>query len=353
MPHTTAGRNSRGEIVLEKHVNSHVRELSCCQQHVYSLLLICGSRAICVNARVWFRKFDEMFHVLLILTICATVGGSLKAATEPTLRKTLDDLCARVATLSSRDHTALMFENLAKTQIALGLAVSKTQPRDALTYLTDAVYYATLANVSALHHDAETTRAELVSQNKHYFRTLAKRDGHKVGDVVFAFVKRRSGAKTAEPRRVHLLKISNGWCLIETFLCLLFHSSGSKQLIFFVCSILFFRVVVGGLAGRVYIQLQSGRRRKQSLPYTWLHPVQKFSMPIPRLTTRELLLDKQLLTGNYPFVITDAMVDWPALNKWRSLDYLDRIVPQEWVDFYPRNMFVTQQILVKTIWTVV
>ena len=71
-------------------------------------------------------------------------------------------------------------------------------------------------------------------------------------------------------------------------------------------------------------------------------PKQKFKLTIPRVTMAELARNKTLLSGHWPYVITDAMKGWDAMDKWNDgdgLDYLESILKDEWVDFYSENMY--------------
>eukprot|EP00501_MAST-03F_sp_TOSAG23-6_P001282 GSMAST32.ASY1.ANO1.1330.1 assembled CDS len=68
------------------------------------------------------------------------------------------------------------------------------------------------------------------------------------------------------------------------------------------------------------------------------HPIQKFQMKIPRVTMQQLAQNITLLTGTYPYIITDAMKSWTAIDLWKDEDYLVNIIGDEWVDFYAKNM---------------
>ena len=71
-------------------------------------------------------------------------------------------------------------------------------------------------------------------------------------------------------------------------------------------------------------------------------PRQKFELVVPRVTMVELARNKTLLSGHWPYVITDAMDGWAAMDKWNdgdSLAYLESVLKEEWVDFYSENMY--------------
>ncbi len=38
------------------------------------------------------------------------------------------------------------------------------------------------------------------------------------------------------------------------------------------------------------------------------------------------MANKTLLAGHMPFVVTDALEGWPAMDRWRDLDYLKKKV---------------------------
>ena len=71
-------------------------------------------------------------------------------------------------------------------------------------------------------------------------------------------------------------------------------------------------------------------------------PKQRFKLHIPRVTMAELARNKTLLSGHWPYVITDAMKGWAAMEKWNDgdeLEYLESVLKDEWVDFYSQNMY--------------
>eukprot|EP00968_Pinguiococcus_pyrenoidosus_P013372 scaffold1220_cov259-Pinguiococcus_pyrenoidosus.AAC.44 len=64
---------------------------------------------------------------------------------------------------------------------------------------------------------------------------------------------------------------------------------------------------------------------------------QRFELEVPRVTAAELLQNRTLLSGHWPYVLLDEAASWQALWKWTPERLVERI-PQEWVDFYPENM---------------
>ena len=71
-------------------------------------------------------------------------------------------------------------------------------------------------------------------------------------------------------------------------------------------------------------------------------PKQKFNLHIPRVTMAELSRNATLLSGHWPYIISDAMKGWEAMEKWNDgdeLQYLQSILKDEWVDFYAENMY--------------
>ena len=68
-------------------------------------------------------------------------------------------------------------------------------------------------------------------------------------------------------------------------------------------------------------------------------PRQMFKLHIPRVTAEELAANSTLMSGHWPYVLTGEVDKWPAMQKWQDLDYLLGKIPNEWVDFYPRNMY--------------
>ncbi len=68
-------------------------------------------------------------------------------------------------------------------------------------------------------------------------------------------------------------------------------------------------------------------------------PRQLYKLHIPRVTAEELAANSTLMSGHWPYVLTGEADKWPAMEKWKDLNYLLRKIPDEWVDFYPRNMY--------------
>ena len=79
-------------------------------------------------------------------------------------------------------------------------------------------------------------------------------------------------------------------------------------------------------------------RRKYKIAEPRL-PRQQYALHIPRVTAAELAANATLMSGHWPYVLTGEVDKWPAMDKWKDLDYLKRKIPKEWVDFYPRNMY--------------
>jgi hypothetical protein len=67
-------------------------------------------------------------------------------------------------------------------------------------------------------------------------------------------------------------------------------------------------------------------------------PRQAYKLHIPRVTAEELAANKTLMSGHWPYVLVGEVEKWPAMKKW-TLDYLQKKIPSEWVDFYPYNMY--------------
>ena len=61
------------------------------------------------------------------------------------------------------------------------------------------------------------------------------------------------------------------------------------------------------------------------------------------MTVAQLQRNGTLLAGHWPFVLTDAMAQWPATELWSekrgSLQHLTDLLGDEWVDFYAKNMY--------------
>jgi len=68
-------------------------------------------------------------------------------------------------------------------------------------------------------------------------------------------------------------------------------------------------------------------------------PRQLYKLHIPRVTAAELAANSTLMSGHWPYVLTGEVDKWPAMDKWKDLNYLLRKIPNEWVDFYPTNMY--------------
>jgi len=66
--------------------------------------------------------------------------------------------------------------------------------------------------------------------------------------------------------------------------------------------------------------------------------VQQYALEVPRVTNDQLARNKSLTTGHWPYIVVGAMDDWPALQKW-DVKYLAKQIPNEWVDYYPENMY--------------
>jgi hypothetical protein len=66
---------------------------------------------------------------------------------------------------------------------------------------------------------------------------------------------------------------------------------------------------------------------------------QQFLLEVPRVTAEELAKNASLSSGHYPYIVVGAMDDWPAMNKWKDLDHVQTRVADEWVDYYPENMY--------------
>ena len=65
---------------------------------------------------------------------------------------------------------------------------------------------------------------------------------------------------------------------------------------------------------------------------------QQFKLHVPRVTAEELAANETLMSGHWAYILTGEVPKWPAMKKW-TLDYLKKAIPQEWVDFYPYNMY--------------
>ena len=232
-----------------------------------------------------------------------TTAGAQAAAVE-LLRVRVANLYAAADT--SRDDAVLLsstFYSLGRALAELGELVAssatenarETAAFEALSLYSDALHYfeqagrvqfedetlgADGAPAQNLKVKATALQKALLQRHRSAFQQRAQDDGFKVGDVLYAFTKRQAGAKSAVSQKVKLLKTK------------------------------------GGVAGKVFVQLQSGRRSKQKVPYTWLRRHQRFLMPIPRLTTTELLDSPHLLRGHEPFIITDALASWPAMQRY-------------------------------------
>lgn len=233
-------------------------------------------------------------------------GGTAEgaqAATIELLRVRVANLYA--ATDTSRENPVLLsstFYSLGQALSELGEQVATstsgragaTVAFESLSLYNDALHYfeqaerihsdeghgADGAQAENLKAKATALRKTLLQRHRSAFQQRAQDDGFHVGDTLYAFTKRQAGAKSATSQKVKLLKTK------------------------------------GGVAGKVFVQLQSGRRRsKQKVPYTWLRRQQRFSMPIPRMTTAELLNSPHLLRGHEPFIITDALATWPAMQR--------------------------------------
>jgi len=66
---------------------------------------------------------------------------------------------------------------------------------------------------------------------------------------------------------------------------------------------------------------------------------QRWAFTVPRLQSAELTPDHAVFAGDVPFVLTDAMEGWGALEPGRwTMDALAKRFPDSIVDFYPANM---------------
>jgi hypothetical protein len=66
---------------------------------------------------------------------------------------------------------------------------------------------------------------------------------------------------------------------------------------------------------------------------------QQYKLKIPRVTLEELANSEELLAGHWPYVLTGFLDEWPAMEKWKDLDYLQTKMSEEFVDYYPENMY--------------
>jgi len=67
-----------------------------------------------------------------------------------------------------------------------------------------------------------------------------------------------------------------------------------------------------------------------------------YELHVPKITKAQLIANKTLLSGHWPYVVTDAMDEWPAMKEWagkEGLSAISEIIPDEWVDYYPQNMY--------------
>ena len=66
-----------------------------------------------------------------------------------------------------------------------------------------------------------------------------------------------------------------------------------------------------------------------------------YDLDIP-VTPEQLFANKSLTSGHWPYVVVGAMDNWPAMKEWagmKGLDAINKIIPDEWVDYYPENMY--------------
>jgi hypothetical protein len=68
-----------------------------------------------------------------------------------------------------------------------------------------------------------------------------------------------------------------------------------------------------------------------------IHP--KPRKPFPRISIEDFYKKENAIyaNGEKPFILTNAMTNWPALKKW-TLDWFSRSFPSSIMDFYPHNM---------------
>eukprot|EP00931_Biecheleriopsis_adriatica_P010384 TRINITY_DN111460_c0_g1_i1.p1 TRINITY_DN111460_c0_g1~~TRINITY_DN111460_c0_g1_i1.p1 ORF type:complete len:375 (-),score=78.14 TRINITY_DN111460_c0_g1_i1:24-1121(-) len=63
---------------------------------------------------------------------------------------------------------------------------------------------------------------------------------------------------------------------------------------------------------------------------------QRFQLQVPRVTVEELSRNDTLKSGLHAYVLHGFAEKWQAMD-W-TLEYLEKTIPFEWVDYYPRNM---------------
>jgi len=255
------------------------------------------------------RLMHFVFACLSVLYFAPT-----SRSLAPELQVRHDALYRQIDVATSDQQLIEIFAALA--QVNSEIATSFTDPKDVrriVQHYNDAKYYFQQAarlerrsgsdDKSQDHLLLERRRRKFIEGNAAALASAVADDAFEIGEIVYSFTKRQSGAKSEKSQRVRLVK--------------------SKR----------------KLADQVYVQLQSGKKVKQKVPYTWLRRKQRFTMTIPRMTTTELMNSPRFLTGHYPFIVTDVLNKWPAMQRWHSLDYLNSILPNEWVDFYPKNMY--------------
>ena len=61
--------------------------------------------------------------------------------------------------------------------------------------------------------------------------------------------------------------------------------------------------------------------------------------PLPRITVAELASRPEYRNRSRPFVLTDAMIGWPALERWKTVSYFTSLFGGEArSEFYPHNL---------------
>jgi len=71
------------------------------------------------------------------------------------------------------------------------------------------------------------------------------------------------------------------------------------------------------------------------------HPTKApIAPPLPRIHVQDLDLPQhaQYKSRNAPFILTGAMDDWPALERWKEGNRLSSLFPKAVCDYYPYNM---------------
>jgi len=81
----------------------------------------------------------------------------------------------------------------------------------------------------------------------------------------------------------------------------------------------------------------SKKQEKKSKPTT---PSSSMFKTFPRFSLADLQMESnaEYAEGLLPFVITDVVTRWGAIEKWNNVQYFERLVPEEIVDWYPNNL---------------